>query len=53
MLLHTVFAIGLRAVREAAEAQAYAEAARDRGATADEDRVIARRRLPAWANEKD
>jgi len=53
VLLHTVFAIGLRAVREAAEAQAYAEAARDRGATADEDRVIARRRLPAWANEKD
>lgn len=53
VLLHAVFAIGLRAVREAAEAQAYTEAAQDRRAIADEERAIARRRRPAWADEKD
>lgn len=53
VLLHAVFVVGLRAVREAAEAQAYAEAAQDRTATADEDRAIARRRRPSWADEKD
>lgn len=52
MLLHAVFAVGLRVVREAAEAQAYAEAAQDRRETADEDRAIARRRRPSWADEK-
>jgi hypothetical protein len=51
VLLHAVFAAGIRAVREAAEASAYGEAALDRRASEEEDRQIARRRRPSWAGE--
>jgi len=51
VLLHAVFAAGMRAVREAAEARAYGEAAVERRAAAEEDRKIARRRRPSWAGE--
>jgi hypothetical protein len=52
-LLHMIFAAGLQAIREKAEERAYAEAAADRLASgeADENRRIARRRRPAWADE--
>jgi len=52
-LLHMIFAAGLRAIREKAEERAYASAAADRLASgeADENRRIARRRRPAWADE--
>ena len=52
-LLHLIFAAGLRAIREKAEERAYADAAADRLASgeADENRRIARRRRPAWADE--
>jgi len=53
VLLHMIFAAGLRAIREKAEERAYATAAADRLASgeADEIRRIARRRRPAWASE--
>ena len=51
VLLHAIFAAGLRVVQEAAEASAYAEAASERRATEEEDRRIARRRRPSWADE--
>ena len=52
-LLRMIFAAGLRAIREKAEERAYASAAADRLASgeADENRRIARRRRPAWADE--
>jgi hypothetical protein len=52
-LLHLIFAAGLRAIREKAEEHAYASAAADRlvSGEADENRRIARRRRPAWADE--
>jgi hypothetical protein len=52
-LLHRIFAAGLRVFREKAEERAYASAAADRLASgqADENRRIARRRRPAWADE--
>jgi hypothetical protein len=52
-LLHMIFAAGLRAIREKAEERAYATAAADRLASgeADENRRIARRRRPVWADE--
>jgi hypothetical protein len=52
-LLHLIFAAGLQAIREKAEEHAYASAAADRLASgeADENRRIARRRRPAWADE--
>ena len=52
-LLHLIFAAGLRAIREKAEERAYADAAADRLASgeADENRRIARRRRPSWADE--
>jgi hypothetical protein len=52
-LLHLIFAAGLRAIREKAEEHAYASAAADRLASGevDENRRIARRRRPAWADE--
>jgi hypothetical protein len=48
-----IFEAGLRAIRERAEEMAYASAAEDRlpGGEADENRRIARRRRPAWADE--
>ncbi len=46
-LLHAVLAVGLRAVREAAEARAYAEAAFERRAASTEDRAIARPGRPS------
>ena len=51
VLLHAVFAAGLRIVREEAEARAYADAAEERRATEPEARRIARRRRPTWADE--
>jgi hypothetical protein len=52
-LLRMIFEAGLRAIRERAEEMAYASAAEDRlpGGEADENRRIARRRRPAWADE--
>jgi hypothetical protein len=52
-LLRMIFEAGLRAIREKAEARAYASAAEDRLASgeADETRRIARRRPPGWASE--
>jgi hypothetical protein len=52
-LLRMIFEAGLRAIREKAEARAYASAAEDRLASgeADETRRIARRRRPAWVSE--
>ncbi|MGH7193504.1 MAG: hypothetical protein ACREJM_08225 [Candidatus Saccharimonadales bacterium] len=48
VLLHAVFEAGLRAVREAAEEQGYAElAAGETPAEAAEHRNIVRRRMPA------
>jgi hypothetical protein len=51
-LLRMIFEAGLRAIREKAEERAYASAAEDRLASADETREIARRRRPAWAGEE-
>jgi hypothetical protein len=51
LLLHTVFTVGLRAVREAAEAAAYDQVAADYAAEDAERRRIARRRRPEWAAE--
>lgn len=51
VLLHAVFAAGLRVVQEMAEARAYAEAAPERLVTDQEDRLIARRRRPSWSDE--
>jgi hypothetical protein len=52
-LLHMVFIAGLRAIREKSEELAYASAAADRRTSgqAEEDRKIARRRQPSWADE--
>jgi hypothetical protein len=52
-LLHMIFTAGLRAIREKAEERAYASAAADRLASgaASENRRIARRRRPGWADE--
>jgi hypothetical protein len=52
-LLRMIFEAGLRAIREKAEELAYASAAEDRlsSGDADENRRIARRRRPAWADE--
>ena len=52
-LLHRIFAAGPHIFREKAEEHAYASAAADRLASgrADENRRIARRRRPAWADE--
>lgn len=51
VLLHAIFAAGIRVVQEMAEARAYAEAASERRAAGEEDRRIARRRRPSWADE--
>jgi hypothetical protein len=51
MLLHAVFAAGLRAVREAAETAAYERLAIEYAAEDAERRRIARRRRPEWAAE--
>lgn len=51
LLVHAVFLAGLRAIREAAEERAYAEAASDRWESAEEDFQFARRRRPSWADE--
>ena len=51
LLVHAVFVVGLRAVREAAEASSYAADAADRHASAEVDRAAARRRRPSWADE--
>lgn len=50
-LVHAVFVAGLRAIREAAEERAYAEAASDKWETVEEDYQTARRRRPSWADE--
>lgn len=52
-LLHMIFIVGLHAIREQAEEDAYATAAADRGASAEADEIrrIARRRRPSWADE--
>lgn len=52
-LLHMVFVVGLHAIRDEAEEDAYAAAAADRRASgeAGELRRVARRRRPAWADE--
>ena len=52
-LLHMIFAVGLRDIRERTEERAYTTAAADRLASGEsaESRLIARRRRPAWANE--
>jgi hypothetical protein len=51
LLVHAVFAAGLRAVRESVENRSYAEAAAEKGASAPEDFQTARRRRPTWADE--
>ncbi len=51
LLVHAVFAAGLRAVREAAESASYEADAADRYARADAVRATARRRRPTWAGE--
>src|SRR5579864_3431853 len=52
-LLHMIFTAGLRAIQEKAEELAYTSAAADRLASGEteENRRIARRRRPAWADE--
>src|SRR5580704_10436193 len=50
LLVHAVFQVGLRAVREAAEERSYAEAAFEQQLHADADRAAARRRRPSWAD---
>ena len=52
-LPHMIFAASLRAIRAKAKERAYASAAADRLASgeADENRRIARRRRPSWADE--
>ena len=51
VLLHAIFEAGLRAVREAAEEDGYAQLADDYRRSADERRAMSRRRPPAWADE--
>lgn len=51
LLVHAVFVAGLRAIREAAEERAYAEAAGDKWESAEDDYRIARRRRPSWPDE--
>lgn len=50
-LVHAVFVAGLRAVREAAEERAYAEAGPEKWESVDEDYQAARRRRPSPADE--
>jgi hypothetical protein len=52
VLLHAVIAAGLRVVREAAEARAYAQAALERSAQQEKDRKAARRKRPATADKE-
>jgi hypothetical protein len=51
VILHTVFEIGLSTVREALEAQGYAELAEQQVAETQNSRREARRRRPTWADE--
>jgi len=52
-LLNIIFAAGLNAIRDQAEARAYASAAAERLASSEaaESRRTARRRRPSWADE--
>lgn len=51
LLVHAVFVAGLRAVREAAEARAYLDAADEKREDAEAEYEFARRRRPSWAVE--
>lgn len=52
VVIHAIFTVGLRAIREAAEAASYAADAEDRRGEDAERRAIARRRRPDWAGEE-
>jgi hypothetical protein len=51
VLLHAVFAAGLRVVREMTEARAYAEAALEKGAKEHANRKASRRKRPSPADK--
>jgi hypothetical protein len=51
LLVHAVFEVGLRAVREAAEERSYAETAFEQQLNANADRPAARRRRPSSTDE--
>lgn len=52
VIIHAIFAVGLRTVQEAAEAASYAAAAEDRSRDDTERRAIARRRAPGWVGQE-
>jgi hypothetical protein len=52
VMLHAVFEIGLRTVREALEEKGYAELARAQVEEEPNKYVSARRNRPTWANEE-
>ena len=51
VLLHSLFEIGLKAVRDGLELQGYGQLAAEQLATAEQSRSFARRRRPSWADE--
>jgi hypothetical protein len=51
-LLHAVFDVGLRAIRDEIEESGYALLAAEQGDASTSHRAEARRRPPAWAHEK-
>jgi hypothetical protein len=52
VMLHTVFEIGLRTVREALEEKGYAELAKAQAEEEPNKHQTARRNRPTWANEE-
>ncbi|MFZ5870585.1 MAG: hypothetical protein ACOYXW_08690 [Actinomycetota bacterium] len=50
-LLHAVFAVGVDAVRVAAQEAGYAELAAQQSSESSARRAAARRRRPSWADE--
>lgn len=52
VMLHAVFEIGLRTVREALEERGYAELAQQQGEEEPNKYAAARRHRPTWANEE-
>jgi hypothetical protein len=52
VMLHTVFEIGLRTVREALEEKGYAELAKAQAEEEPNKYVTARRYRPTWADEE-
>lgn len=52
VVIHAIFMVGLRAIKEAAEAASYAADAEGRRAEDAGRRAIARRRRPGWEGEE-